>query len=143
MKKYTEVITVEVSVDSIAQQLLSNINPDFKNREILTESIIGSLLDTNKIGFIYNALHGYSNKIDFKVRDKIMCNNQCFQYNTLESKESKRGVWSKIGECVVIDINVYLNSKLKIEYQSENLDGTFRAVSLWVNHIDCSRTATI
>lgn len=73
MQKFTEVIKVEVEVESIHQQLLSTFPEDYKHKEILAHAIIGSSLSANKLGFIYNALNGYSSEIDFNVGDEIIC----------------------------------------------------------------------
>ena len=80
MKQFNQVITVEVSVDSIAQQLLKTFSSEFKHADALAETIVSTSLDKGTISFLYNSLNGYSNDINFKVGDMITCSESTYGY---------------------------------------------------------------
>ena len=80
MKRFNKTITVEIQVDSIAQQLLSTINPEFKHREELVESIIGTALNSNSMLYIYNSLNGFTNDINFAVGDTVFCEKKIYKH---------------------------------------------------------------
>lgn len=144
MKKFNQVITVEVSVDSIAEQLLKTMNPEFQHAEMLTEAIIGTALDKGTVGYIYNSLNGYTNDIDFKVGDVITCTEQTYGY--VPDSEDNTTYTEKrmpIGECKVIEINVYRDDKLLVEFSKRNSKGEFTTKQTWVYHKNCSGIDTI
>ena len=141
MKKFNQVITVEVSVDNIAQQLLKTINPEFQHAEMLAETIIGTSLDKGTIGFLYNSLNGYTNDIDFKVGDVITCTEQTYGYVPDTDAENNTTYSEKrmsIGDCTVVEINVYKSDKLLVEFSKLNSKGEFITKQNWVNHKNCS-----
>lgn len=141
MKKFNQVITVEVSVDSIAEQLLKTMNPEFAHAEMLTEAIIGTSLDKGTVGYIYNSLNGYTNDIDFKIGDSITCSEQTYGYIQNLADENNTTFTEKrmpIGECKVIEINVYRNDKLLVEFSKLNSKGESVKAQSWVNHKNCS-----
>ena len=103
LKKFNTVIKVEVSVDSIAEQLLSFMKPEEKHKELVTETIIGTLLHENRVGILYNALNGYTNEINFKEGDKIICTEIVNDYLIDNTTKTYR----KIGPCTVKEKNLY------------------------------------
>ena len=137
MKKFNKTISIEVSVDSIADNFLSQLNPDFKHKELLAEAVIGSALEKGNLGFIYNALNGYNNEINFQIGDKIICTSNAYIWN----QEKQKSEYTKIGECVVREVNVYSSSKLKVEYSYINKEGELITDIDWVNHTNCSKLA--
>ena len=140
MKQFNRIITVEVSVDAIAQNLLDTIAPDFKHREMLVESIIGSNIDTGKLGYIYNALNGFTNEINFAKGDKIYCSNKTYMFKTPSSIEKDNSEYAEMGDAVVIDTDVYAEKKVLIEYDHYGRKGEVTRKQAWVNHTDCVRT---
>ena len=135
MKKFNQVITVEVAVDQIAMQLLETIAPDFKHRELLAESIIGSSLDAGKVSYIYNALNGYNAEINFAVGDNVYCSDTTYQY------KDGNGGQLPLGNAVVLQVNEYAHCKLLIEYDHYKSSGKIVKEQKWVQHTDCSRIA--
>ena len=139
MKKFNQVITVEVSVDNIAQQLLKTINPEFQHAEMLAETIIGTSLDKGTIGFLYNSLNGYTNDIDFQIGQEVTCTEQNYGY--VPDSEDNTTYTEKrmsIGECKVIEINVYGQRKLHVEFSVLNSKGEPITKKVWVDHKTCS-----
>lgn len=107
MKKFNQVISVQVSVDAIAQQLLASFDPQFPHREMLTETIVGMSLNQNTLGLIYNNIAGYSNDPDFTVGQLVW---------TPETQHhgDKREI---IGNCKIVAIDgTKVNSKIEVEY---------------------------
>lgn len=148
MKKFNQVITVEVSVDSIAQQLLSTMKEDFKHSELLTEAIIASSLDKGNISYVYNSLNGFTNEIDFKIGDEIRVKDEEYTYYTEKGEivdSSVRGGGFVVG--VVKDINIYKSDKLFVEMYLVDRNGSrnynIRIKTDWVNHGNCSSLANL
>ena len=114
MKKFNQVITIEVGIDSIAQQLLSQINPEFKHREILAEAIIGVHVenyDAQKLTYLYNSLNGFTSDINFKVGDFVMAKDLAF-YVPIYTGHGIKGT--------VKEINKYAtHAKLVVEFTHE------------------------
>lgn len=133
MKKFNQVITVEVSVDSIADLLLSSFKEDFKYKEATVEAIIGSALNSKKIGYIFNSLNGYSNDINYIVGETVNCSKQVSVRKEVGVERS----YQAIGECKIISIDLYAENKLEVEYNSYTQNGELVKDSLFVNHETC------
>jgi hypothetical protein len=127
MKKFNQVIKIEVSVDAIADQLLSNISVDFKHRDSLVEVIIGNALQNNiAMTQMYNALNGHSNDIDFKIGEAVTCTET-------EWSGDKRQV---IGCCTIININLHSAEKLEVSF----INSVGKKTSKWVKHTSCGKS---
>lgn len=133
MKKFNQVITVEVSVDSIAQLLLQSMSADFKHKELVAETIIGSSLNAGNISYVYNALNGYTNEIDFKVGEEVECSEDKWDY---ENGEEKR---ISIGKCLIKSIDLYQRDKLTVEFTKTRKDGTKYVTQTTVSHLKCNK----
>lgn len=127
MKKFNKEIQIRVEVDQIAEQLLSTFPDDYKHREILTETIIGNLLQTNEgVTQLYNSLNGHSNDINFKEGDIIISSRDV----TYDCKSGKNTILR------VKEVNPYATSKLYVEYYNDA--GKLRET--WINHRYCTIT---
>lgn len=58
MKKFNQVIKIEVQVDAIANQLLNMFKEDVTYRESVVENIIGVHINENRVAHLYNAING-------------------------------------------------------------------------------------
>lgn len=144
MKSFNKIITVQVSVDSIAQQLLGAMSPDFKHSEMVTEAIVGTLLDRDRLGVLYNTLNGFSVKINFELGDEIIPSPEkspfkVYAYWTPESIQAESTVLGEVKLAKVIEINEYADKKLRIEFDAPQKDGTIAKEERWVNHLDWDR----
>lgn len=138
MKKFNKSIKVEVSVDSIADKLLSMFSNDEKHSELVTETIIGNMLkDNTSISQLYNAVNGYTNEIDFKVGDVINCSDTFYTYVLNGETIGRRSI--VIGTAVVKEIDIYSNNKLLIEIETITSDGNPTVETKNVHHTDCSK----
>lgn len=142
MKKFNQVIKVEVSVDEIAKKLLDTFQGEYAHRELLAETIIGTALHNGTLGYVYNSLNGFSADIDFKVGQIVDCKETVWQYRVkpgtvdADTPEYDRRAYP-IGESKIIDIDVYRDKKLKIEYQVMSGKGEWSTDTGWVNHTEC------
>ena len=129
MKKFKAQIQVTIEVDRIAEHLLSTINPELAHKEMIVESIIGSLVHEGKLHYLYNALHGYSNDINFKVGDMV---NVTETYYHDDSRQP-------IGQSQIVDIDIYRDNKLLVKYH--DLKG--REQLKWVYHHNAGYLAIV
>lgn len=143
MKQFNEVISVEVPVQAIANMLLDSMSPEFKHREIVTEAIVGRMMADNSLTFLYNSLNGYPCNIDFQVGDNVKNNNgfQVYGYWTAESIEQNNSVYGYIYDALVLEIDVYRDDKLRIEYKIPNKKGGFDTNTRWVKHAAWNKIA--
>lgn len=126
-KMYNTTIKIEVSVDSIAQRLLDALNPEFNNKAGLVDAVIGSALEKQTLGFIYNSLVGFTNDLAIQVGQKMMCTDKTRGYKNVASEGDEQPIWKndwlEIGECTVIGVNPYSNNPVTIEFQYINDKG--------------------
>jgi hypothetical protein len=142
MKSFNKQIQITVELDTIANALLSTLNPDEKHRDIIVEAIIGRLdakNDTQGMTALYNSLNGFSNNINFEKGNKVICTKRVNAYWTEESIRDNSPVYLEIGEVTVIDINEYADEKLLIEYNYPLKSGETEKRQVWVDHSTCSK----
>lgn len=136
MKKFNQVINVQVSVDSIAESFLSTISMDEKHRELIAEAVIGSALEKGTLSYIHNALNGYSNSINFEVGDTVS-----FERYYRKNKEQQERKEHTI-QATVVDVNPYSDLKVKLHLEYEEYSyGEQNKVNQdeWVSHLKCSK----
>lgn len=157
---FTEVIKIEVEVNAIFEKLLSQFPEDYKHRENVAHAIVGSAVTNGSIGYIYNALNGYTNDIDFKIGDHVYCTakeryerydanleNERGESSILQSEVNTTALgykpnWKRrsveIQRCEVVDINLYADKKLKVRFTTAGYSGDDQQTIEWVNHKDCT-----
>jgi hypothetical protein len=138
MKNFNKVITIEIEANQIAQMLLAQMNPEFKHSELVVEAVIGSSTDVS-LGMLYNSLNGYSPEIDFEIGDEINPALRIYGYWTVESREVNDTVYGDVTKATVIEIDLFSNNKLKIEYQVPGKDGLLKREAKWVRHTSCNK----
>ncbi len=142
LKRFNEEITIKISVDVIAEQLLSMFNKDEKHAIAVTESIIGNAMrDTTMISQIYNSLNGYSNDIEFEPGDRIICDKTAYLWvnkGTVEEPNWK-ACEGKIGFCMVTQVDIHRDDKLEIEYNIGTAKGAMNLQKIWVYHTTCNK----
>ena len=109
LPKFDQVITIEVSVASIYDKLVSTFPEDYKHKEALAHAIIGTTKDNGSIAHIYNALNGYTNAIDFQIGDEIDCGVKSRRVVTSTPGETAPNISRKvesIGFCKIVDIDM-------------------------------------
>ena len=88
---------------------------------------------------MYNALNGYNNDIDFKVNDIIICSEKT--YNRVEEDGEYVEKYVAVGECRVIEVDIYRSDKLKVEYNKTDSLGNTKLETRWVSHSRCDKKA--
>ena len=133
MKKFDKVITVEVSLDSIAHNMLSKMDKSVINASEIVETILETI-PLEKVQYLYNALNGFSNEINVKVGELFYCNHLVYHPNhpTVKS-EGRKDCYMPVGNCVVTDVNLYSNDKVQIECDFWNRNG-MQKERFWVRH---------
>lgn len=139
MKNFKKVIRIEIEANQIAQMLLDQMNPEFKHVEIVVESIIGASTDMS-LSLLYNALNGHSAEINFKVGDCVLPEEfKAYGYWTQESISAGNSIRQQIESATVVEIDLYKEEKLKIEYMAPNSKGVLEKNSTWMSHRKCSK----
>jgi hypothetical protein len=158
MKQFTEIIKIEVEVQGIADLLLKQFPEDYKHRELVTEAIIATASGNNTIGYIYNALCGFTPDINFQVGDKVVCTDHGRRVNIFEEQTTNPGMTGeeiknmkpvfktsdseRIGVCEIIEIDLYRGDKLKVKFMQDAYRSKEQEESYaWVNHKKCERVA--
>jgi hypothetical protein len=140
MKKFNQTIQISVSVDDIAKSLLSKFDTSFPHAELLTETVIGNLMQrkhTVGLSQVYNALNGYTNEIDFEVGQEVICEDEMYtHYVDMDDNKIKSG-YKKIGHCKITEIDIYRDNKVCVEYTFVNKDLTDTKDTKWVSHTNC------
>lgn len=116
MKKFNRIIKAEVSVDYIANMLLSTLKEDNPHRELIAETIVGNMLKANKLHTLLGPMIGYKEEINFKVGDKLVCTASVYDYAG-QAYNSKNGRNSRpLGFVVVKSIDEYADEPITVEY---------------------------
>jgi hypothetical protein len=165
LPKFDQVIKIEIEVQSIHEKLLNELPEDYKHRAILAHAVIGSAAQNGGLNYIYNALCGFTNDVDFKVGDNVICTeiDKYERYDAnIEAEDGSSLIhdinvhaqdykpkWKartvKIGECSVKSINLYASNKLEVEYKgwSRTYDvergQDAEIVTTSVNHKNCTK----
>ena len=144
-------IQVSVDVDQIADMMFNAMDPQAKHNVLITNAIIGTALEHGTIGYIYGALCGANPCINFQIGDKVICTKKERRENVFTEDtgviagdsfkpEYKTHNIEPIGECEVIEINLYAADKLRVRFMQDayrSKDEEQHAV--WVNHKTCSK----
>jgi len=140
MPRFNEVIKIEMSVDTLYDRLLELLPENYKHREVLAHAIIGSSVIAGNIGYISNALFGFTNDIDFKEGNIINCtakerkerydankekeDGTPKEFETSHDTENYNPKWAirrvPIGRCEIVKINLYSRDKLVVRFKNAN-----------------------
>lgn len=143
MKKFNEVISIEVAVDTIAASLLSSMKDDFKHRELVTESIVGRMLveDKSALSRLYNSLNGHITEIDFKVGDNVHPEHiTAYGYWGEPKEDGTRERSSRtINDAIVSAVNPFANNALTLTFNVPQRDGSMEIRTETVHHTSCKK----
>jgi len=159
---FNQTIEIKVDVDSIYKKMMDTLPEDYKHKEILAHAIVGSAVRNGGIGYIYNALNGFTNDIDFRVGDQVICTaeertegydaNLEDVYGTPLKREFAEAVseykpnWKTrqvaIGKCVVKEVDMYGENKLIVTFDNWNhYDKKNKPYDMAVDHKKCTRVS--
>lgn len=140
MKKYDQIITVEVAIASIAKKLLSVIDLTFPHRELLTETIIDSSLERGTISHIYNSINGFGIDLDITVGNVYHAPGSELSVYRLDKDRldtNNDGTSKTDFDVLVLEINPYRadNRFIHVRYEFPRI-GEEKLIEAdgWVNH---------
>lgn len=134
MKKFNKVITVEVQVDRIAEQLLNSFDKSFPHSDIVTEAIIGNLGNTpGGLSDLWNTLLGNVLDIDFKAGQYIETEISTYDW----AEEKNHSTARKIGVAMIKEIDLYKTEQICLNFNSISKTGAIVTSEKWVKKTDC------
>lgn len=142
MVKFNESIRITVEVNTIAEMLLAQMSADFKHKEIVVESIIGRALASDKsaLSRLYNALNGHIPSIDFSIGDMVVPENVTpYAYWSKDDAGVLQRSSKKIVAAKIVEIDLFKDQNIRVEYEAPLRDGTMETSSTWINHTDCKK----
>lgn len=146
IKRFNKDIEISISIDSIADKFMATLDPEHKHNVELTNTVMGVFVEKGKITYLYNALNGFTNDIDFKVDEEIHCTDKAWGYKQV-TKPDGALVWEQhqleIGKATIKTIDLYSNQKLYVEFTMLNKLGEPKPESQWVNHRNCNHWAEL
>ena len=160
MPRFNKSIQVTVELDSVFQKMLDLLPADYKHREVLAHAIVGSAAEAGTLQYIFAGLNGYTNDIDFSLDDVVMCSekeryewydskretetgqlvaDEPLDLGTAEYKPDLKRRSVSIGECKIVEINLYKKDKLKVQFQTAvyGSSGRIEVHETWVSHKNC------
>lgn len=126
LKQFNKDIRVTVSVDSIAEMLCNSFDAENPHRFMLTNTLIDLGLKHDTLTYLYNNLNGFTNEINFKIGQPVYCTDT--YYNRIE------GGRKEIGNCRIIDIDLYSNHKVKVQWENDGKSDS----EAWTEHHNLS-----
>lgn len=111
---------------------------DEKHSDMVTETIIECMMNSDKITYLYNSLNGFSNEVNFKVGELI--NSKDTTRFRKEGQESAE--YQEIGDCEIIEIDQYRREKLSVKFDTYDSDGKLSSRTTWVDHIKCDKLSS-
>ena len=144
IKRFNKDIEITISVDSISDKLMATLDSDYKHNIGLVNTVMGVFVEKGKVTYLYNALNGFTNDIDFKISDVIDCQQNTWKYTPVTKDDGSTVFEQKqlpIGKAVVVDIDLYTNSKVRVEYTTFNKMGEPKVETEWVDHRKCNHWA--
>lgn len=162
MPNFNQTIEVKFEVDDIYKMLKDTFPTDYKHREVLSHAVIGTALQNGSLSYIFKALSGFTNDIDFEEGDMVVCSSESRQEWYDANKEDENGtpkegwipdegepnykpLWKRrgvaIGACKVVGINLYSEYKLLVEYAGADRYDPAKTQVLreWVSHQQCNK----
>lgn len=136
MKKFNKNATIEMSADSIAEMFLGSQHFLFDNREAFIETIIGTCIEKGTLGTVLGGFMGVVPKCKYAVGTDIICNNNTYDFHTIESQEKNDSVRRVIGAATIIDTDVYSDKPYHIEYWKTHNNGNPYLSTEWVRERD-------
>lgn len=134
MKKFNKVIVVEVQVDRIAEQLLGSFEKSFPHSDIVSEAIIGNLLNTpNGLSDLWNTLLGNVLDIDFKPGQHVETDISTYDW----AEEKNHSTPRKIGVAMIKEIDLYKVEQICLNFNTIDKTGKMVTGEKWIKKTDC------
>lgn len=135
LKSFNQTISIEVSIDSIAQKMASMMNPEDPHTNLLVNVVVGQAVANSRtldLGRIFNAMNGHVDRLDFEVGQELFCEEDVHSYLF-----SKGGSRHKIGPCKILTVDPLKDGDtIKVEYTTMNYNGKVVQDQRWVSPRD-------
>lgn len=98
MKKFNRTITVSVSLDAIANKVLSTLDKTNPNRELIAETIVGCIANSGEyhIALLYNSLAGWNEEINIEEGKQYSCNVKALDFYPRRKPNEYEGIIVKV-----------------------------------------------
>lgn len=138
LKTFNKVITVEVSVDMIASQMLKAMDANNPHAALIVNTVIGSSLSSGKISFIYNALNGWNDEINITIgKEYTIVGKNLDMYAPIDGEKAK------FFTVEVKNIDEYRDgNKVEVSFSymrkanRQDDPATLYTTTCWINHKD-------
>lgn len=132
LKTFNQVISVQVSVDSIAAKLLEMMDQTNPHTALVVNTVIGSALSTGKMSFIYNAVNGWSDEVNITIGKNYNIEGKYLSmYNPADGEKER------LFTAIVKQIDEYRDgNKVEVEYTYSRKEDDIRRYTetAWVDH---------
>ncbi|HEY4065164.1 MAG TPA: hypothetical protein VGM30_24850 [Puia sp.] len=149
MKKFNKIITMEVSVDRVAEKLLKSIDPSSPHAELIAETTIGILVERGGIGYLLDSLNGWKEEIDIKEGTIYLINGKHLElhgFDTDKNMEENKLTRESLFEVEALQVSEFRDNKDKIlvsySYWMANRSLPQKSTA-WVNHMDLKALQTV
>lgn len=122
----SHVVNIEIPIDSLKQELLDALNPQFEHKRELIDAIIESLEDCNKLQYLYMGLRGQRPTVSVNIFDKLEVSTSVWKGDSFQP----------IGECIVTDVNPYGVYRVQVEFQNVDHMGKEITETRWISESD-------
>jgi len=133
MKKFNKNVSVDMSVDVIAEMFLNSQAFLFENKETFIETIVGTCLEKGTLGIVLGGFLGVVPKCNLAIDTVVHCTKKVYDYSTEESRENQDTVIREIGEATIIEHNPYAKECYKIVHARYKIDGSIYWADQWVS----------
>ena len=123
LKKFNQSIQITIEVDQIAKMLLSKMGADATHKELIVETVIGSMMHSPKgLTPLYNSLNGWENELDFQEGQEVMVKYRdlCCPWAHEAYRIDK---YDMLVKCKIGSIDVFRGREIELEYIYLNEEG--------------------
>ncbi len=131
LKKFNQDIQVTLSVDSIANQMMKAMDSNNPHSALIVNTVIGTSLNTGKLGFLYNALNGWVDEINVTAGKHYLIPGKYLNMYRVEDQVKAQDI-----EVLVLEIDEYRDTeKIRVQYSYMQKDKEEPVTSTdWVKH---------
>lgn len=126
MRKFNRIITVSITLDAIAQQLLNCMKDDITNREEIAYNITGHMEAKGRIGQLYAIVNNLPQELPFNIGQIVYVRVGTYVNKNANNDNNDLPVWEHQRitlSAEVVEIHPFDDSPLKLKYAYTNSKG--------------------
>lgn len=142
MKRFNEIITLQVEVDTIADKLLTSLDRENPHAELIAETTVGLLLHRGGLGMLYQSLNGWKLEINIEVGTKYLIPVKTLTLVRYDTERNQTNLQLSVDDMIEVtakEVQPYRDSREKIlvtvQYYRESYPEIYTA-EVWVNHLN-------